>query len=397
MDPNSHIGKDWLDIELSEIAETGSGGTPLRSKHSEYYNGSIPWVKSGELRDNVIFTTEENINEKALKESSSKLVPKDSILIALYGATVGNLAMLGIDAATNQAVCFIIPDKKVIQNRFVFYFLKTRVNDLMNQRVGGAQPNISQQIIKKIKIPLPSLSEQKKIVEILEQADELKRLKKEAQEKSEKILTALFYKMFGDPVKNEKGWKIDKLKNLIKINYGESLSSEERINGKYAVFGSNGIVGYHNEYLIGEQAIIVGRKGSAGSINLIDEPSYPIDTTFYILKSESFVLNFLYYLLKLVNLKKLSIVTGVPGINREDIYNEKVIIPSINLQKRFSEIFIEVTKLQKDVEINNTRINKILNILLHNAFSGELTKNWREENKRLIDQELRERQKKYGF
>ncbi len=97
----------WVIRKISDIAETSSGGTPSRDK-KEYFIGSIPWVKSGELKDNTIYDTEEKITEKGLQNSSAKLFPKGTLLIALYGATVGKTGILGMDATTNQAVCAIL-------------------------------------------------------------------------------------------------------------------------------------------------------------------------------------------------------------------------------------------------------------------------------------------------
>lgn len=101
-------GWEWK--KISDIATTTSGGTPSR-KNSEYFTGHINWFKSGELGDSEIFNSEEKITEEAIKKSSAKIFPKDTLLIAMYGATVGKLGILGIDAATNQAVCAIFPKK----------------------------------------------------------------------------------------------------------------------------------------------------------------------------------------------------------------------------------------------------------------------------------------------
>lgn len=191
---------NWKKVKLSDVANTGSGGTPSRTNIDRYFGGNIPWVKSGELKSNLILNTEEYINDLAIRESSAKVIPKDSILVALYGATVGNTAILGVDAATNQAVCYIVPKMNHVLNKYIFYLLKSRLNELLSMRVGGAQPNISQQVIKDISFFLPSISEQEQIVEILDKANEIKMKKIKAIEKSEKIITSLFYKMFGDPI-----------------------------------------------------------------------------------------------------------------------------------------------------------------------------------------------------
>ena len=100
----------WPLLQVGDFCKTGSGGTPSREKEQIYYGGSIPWVKSGELREAEVCRAEESITDLALIESSAKLVPKGAVLVAMYGATVGRVGILGIEAATNQAICHVIPD-----------------------------------------------------------------------------------------------------------------------------------------------------------------------------------------------------------------------------------------------------------------------------------------------
>lgn len=157
----------WISPMLGEVCQTTSGGTPSR-KNPSFYEGNIPWVKSGELNYNIIFETEEHISEEAIKTSSAKVFPKDTLLIALYGATIGKLAFLGVDAATNQAVCAIFKNK-IFESKFLYYFLFHRRQDLIKEAIGGAQPNISQTILKNLEVPICPLPEQRAIVSKIEQ------------------------------------------------------------------------------------------------------------------------------------------------------------------------------------------------------------------------------------
>ncbi|WP_161629762.1 MULTISPECIES: restriction endonuclease subunit S [Rhodonellum] len=154
-------------MKLGEVLKTTSGGTPSRS-NSNYYTGSIPWVKSGELNQNTILETEEHISEEAVKNSSAKIFPKGTLLIALYGATIGKLAFLGINAATNQAVCGIFKNEG-IESKFLYYFLFHNRRKLVEKGAGGAQPNISQTILKNLPIVIAPLPEQRAIVARIEE------------------------------------------------------------------------------------------------------------------------------------------------------------------------------------------------------------------------------------
>jgi type I restriction enzyme S subunit len=162
-----NIPNKWAYARLGDICKTTSGGTPSR-KNSSYFLGNIPWLKSGELENNIIINTEESITEEALNNSSAKIIPDGTLLLALYGATVGRLGILGIDAAINQAICAIFTSEK-LDNKYLFWYLFSYRNELLNDRVGGAQPNISQQIVNDIIIPLPPLAEQHRIVAKIEE------------------------------------------------------------------------------------------------------------------------------------------------------------------------------------------------------------------------------------
>lgn len=159
----------WEREALGQICSTSSGGTPNRKNKSFYVNGVIPWVKSGELRNNTIYFSEELITEEALENSSAKVFPKGTLLIAMYGATIGKLAFLGIDAATNQAVCGIFKNSKVILKYLYFYLLFQRPN-LIKRGIGDAQPNISQTILKQLYVSYPAeIREQERIVARIEE------------------------------------------------------------------------------------------------------------------------------------------------------------------------------------------------------------------------------------
>jgi type I restriction enzyme S subunit len=179
--PIGKIPKIWQVVRIGDVAETSSGGTPSRSK-KEYFNGEFPWVKSGELKDNTLYAIEETISKEGLQNSAAKIFPKGTLLIALYGATVGKTGILGIDATTNQAVCAILPKGDVINPEFLKYFIISRREKLIAVSAGGAQPNISQEIIRSTYFPLPQPKEQHEIAEILSTLD--KKLEVERAEKA---------------------------------------------------------------------------------------------------------------------------------------------------------------------------------------------------------------------
>ena len=157
--------------KIGEIFETSSGGTPS-SRNTEYYQGGdIPWINSGEVSKRKIFKADKYITELGLKNSSAKLFPKDTVLLAMYGATAGKVALLNIEATTNQALCAFLPTKEVLPY-FLLLHLETMYQTLLDMRTGVARDNLSQEKIKNIKIPVPPLEEQNKLIAVVEKLEE---------------------------------------------------------------------------------------------------------------------------------------------------------------------------------------------------------------------------------
>jgi type I restriction enzyme S subunit len=150
----------WELKKISEVAQTGAGGTPLKSHKDYYENGNIPWLRSGEVCKKEITSCEIYITRKGLDNSSARFFPPDTVLVAMYGATAAQVGILKFEASTNQAVCGILPNKQSIPE-YLYYCLLSKRDELVSQAVGGAQPNISQIKIKETQIPLPNLIEQK--------------------------------------------------------------------------------------------------------------------------------------------------------------------------------------------------------------------------------------------
>ena len=162
------IPENWRWTKLGLIGDWGAGATPDRGKAEYYKNGTIPWIKTGELNDGIVTTAEEYITELAFEKCSLRMNKKDDVLIAMYGATIGKVAIAGFDLTTNQACCACTPYNGIF-NYYLFYFLKANKPDFVKQSAGGAQPNISRTKIVDTLFPLPPIEEQQRIVEKLNQ------------------------------------------------------------------------------------------------------------------------------------------------------------------------------------------------------------------------------------
>jgi type I restriction enzyme S subunit len=149
----------------------GSGGTPLTSKREYYNGGTIPWLQSGEVAQGEVRTATNFITQAGFENSAARIFPRDTVLVAMYGATAGQVGILRFEASTNQAICGILPNEK-LHPKFLYYALLSKKSELISKAVGNAQPNISQVKIKNTCVPVPPLAEQKRIVAILDEAFE---------------------------------------------------------------------------------------------------------------------------------------------------------------------------------------------------------------------------------
>lgn len=228
----------WVWQKIGDVCKTTSGGTPSR-RQPEYFQGAIPWVKSGELPDDLVTEVEEYITEEAVHNSSAKIFPKGTLLMAMYGATVGKLGILEVDAATNQAVCAIFqPD--YIERNFLFWYLKSIRGQLLEISFGGAQPNISQTVIKNTLFPVPypdeperSLAEQRRIVArieaLLAEVREMRKLHDEITADANKLMEVILREVFPhSPYDVQPGWSWVQLSALGKVAGGGTPRKSEK-------------------------------------------------------------------------------------------------------------------------------------------------------------------------
>lgn len=183
---------------INELCKTTSGGTPSRSR-PDFFEGNIPWIKSGELEDGFIHRAEELITEDAVATSNAKIFPKGTLVVALYGATVGKTGVLEIDAATNQAVCAVFPQKEIVRD-YLWWFLRSKRPDFLKSSFGGAQPNISQKVIRETELPVPPLEEQRRLVAYLDglqaQVSQLRHYQEETQKELDALMPSILDKAF---------------------------------------------------------------------------------------------------------------------------------------------------------------------------------------------------------
>ena len=221
--------------KLGEICQVLTGGTPSRTK-LEYFGGGIPWVKITDMLQGIVISTDESLTDAGITNSSAKLMPFGTVLISIF-ATIGRTAVLGIEAATNQAIAGVVPkDKAQLDSQYLRYFLDSQHGELNRVARGVAQPNINQAILKNLDVPLPPLAEQARIVDILSRAEGIVRLRREAEKKAAELIPALFLDMFGDPATNPKGWPIRKVSDFVsKFEGGKNIQAGSENGSPYRI------------------------------------------------------------------------------------------------------------------------------------------------------------------
>lgn len=236
-------------LKIEEVCKkVTSGGTP-NTRKPEYYGGNIPWLKTQEVDFNRIYNTDTFITEEGLKNSSAKWIPSNSVIIAMYGATAGRIAINKIPLTTNQACCNLVIDEEKADYRFIYYNLLSRFDSIANMAIGGAQQNLNAGMIKELPIDLPDLPTQKAIAEILSSLDDKIELNNQINQNLEALAQALFKQWFvdfefpnenGEPYKSlggkmidselgeiPKGWRVEKFGNISDLKGGGTPSTKE--------------------------------------------------------------------------------------------------------------------------------------------------------------------------
>jgi type I restriction enzyme, S subunit len=380
----SELPKGWTAMPLGNIGQWGSGGTP-KSKEPSFYDGDIPWIRSGDLPDGPIEVHEITISEKGLKSSAAKWVREDAVMIAMYGATIGRLGITTYPVTTNQAVAFCIPNPKLGDAKFIFWLLRSMRETLVALGQGGAQPNISQEILKKQIALIPPLPEQRRIVAKLDNLtgrtararEELGRIPRLIKKYRESLITsALSGAWTGDGAKG--GWTDCKAKELFTWSSGKFLPKSKQANGRIPVYGGNGINGTHDRALVDLPTIVVGRVGAqCGNVYLTGGPAWITDNAIFAQTiSERVDPRFALLVLRHSNLNAQSGGTGQPYVNQDNLNDVEFCLPSLREQhsilKRIEAAFAWLDRVATEHANASRLLPKLDQAILAKAFRGEL-------------------------
>lgn len=413
------IPDNWCWTTLEYAAKWGSGGTPSR-KVSDYYLGDIPWIKTGELDNDFVYETEEHISEAAIRNSSAKLYPVNTVMIAMYGATIGKVGIMGVKATTNQACANAVCGKNIYY-KYLFYYAISQKDSFISKGKGGAQPNISQEVIKKHEFPLPPLPEQHRIVERIEslfsKLDEAKEKAQEVIDSFEIRKAAILHKAFSGELtakwREENGVGIESWENRSisdichSLKYGTSKKSKTQ--GSVIVIRMGNLqqgeidwsdLAYTDDkediekYRLYPGDVLFNRTNSAVLVGKtsIYRGEFPAIYAGYLIKldykHDEIIGDYLNYALNTPAAKEYCNNVKTDGVNQSNINAKKIgafVIPvaSINEQQVIVEIISSLLKKENEskqaAEVVIDQIDTMKKAILARAFRGELGTNDLEE------------------
>lgn len=342
-------GIEWKTIQ--DICKNiTSGGTPLTSK-SEYYGGDIPWLRTQEVDWVDIYDTDIKITNEGVKNSSTKLIPINCVIVAMYGATAAKVAINKIPLTTNQACCNLQIDEDQANYRYVFYWLYNEYRNLRSLGE-GSQSNINGQKIKNYSIPIPPLPIQQEIVNILDKFTQL-----EAELEAELEARRTQYEYYRNELLNFEGKEVEwkKLGEVSKILRGTAITEKETIPGEFPVVANAPNPTYfHGKSNRSGETIVIARSGAySGLVSYWNKPFFLTDAFSIHPDNNLFKTKFVYFFLK-NDQKKIHLMkkgSGVPHVRANDFESYSIPIPSLDEQNRIVEILDKFEKLVNDISV----------------------------------------------
>ena len=361
------IPEDWEVVKLGKIATVETGKTPLRSNKQFWDNGTINWATTTEVNETYIVSTNEKITNQAVAELKMKILPINTILLAMYGQgkTRGKVALLRIESTINQAFASIKPNKNYSTN-FVFNYLDKSYEKIRDLSHGSNQDNLNLDIVKALQVPLPPLKEQEKIAEILTTWDEAITKQTELLEAKELLKIALMQKLLSGEVRFDgfsDKWEEVKIKDIFEITRGyvlavTEMSQEQTAEYKYPVYSSqtknNGLTGYYKDYLF-ENCITWTTDGAnAGDVNLRKGKFYCTNVCGVLKSDKGYANQCIAEILNLVTKNYVSYV-GNPKLMNNTMGGIKIKIPkSLPEQQKIAEVLSladdEINLLKNELE-----------------------------------------------
>ncbi|MGC9394643.1 MAG: restriction endonuclease subunit S [Anaerolineae bacterium] len=385
------MNSTWLTRKIAELPIDIIDGDRSKRypKRSEFQDSGIPFLNSTNIDNGRLDLGQLNFisPEKYAQIKKGRLRPMDIIMTTR--GSIGKVVLFNDPQYTqgliNAQMLVIRADGEVIDQEFLFFYLCSDIFQKLvsNFASGSAQPQIPIRDLQDIPVVYPSLPTQRKIAAILSAYDDLienntRRIA--LLERMAQLLYREWFVRFRFPGHASvrmvasalgeipEGWEVVKLGDVIELAYGKGLRRKDRIQGAYPVYGSSGIIDYHNEPLVEGPGIIVGRKGNVGSVFWSDAGFYPIDTVFYVVTNVN--LRYVFYNLQAQNF--LSTDTAVPGLSRNQAYLQPFLLPEEAMMQKFEYFVKPIFDQAHNLTERNEVLRRTRDLLLPRLISGEV-------------------------
>ncbi|CAB4781558.1 unannotated protein [freshwater metagenome] len=368
----------WVIKQLDEVCtKFGAGPFGSNMKISTFVDAGIPVVSGNHMTELELVEESFNyITEDHANRMQSSIVQRNDVVITKAG-TIGQVSLIPENSRFLKYVLssrqlFARPNVGYVVPKYLAIYLKYgrgQAQILSNVNRTGV-PSLSQAVsfIKNVRIELPPLPEQKRIVDLISSVDSYIEALQKQLESAKKSRNAVLYELL---TAEGGGWVETTLGKLLTLEYGKPLTDENRDGKGFPVFASAGVVGMHSEPLVSKSpVIVVGRKGTAGAVYWSETPCFVIDTAYYVKPLSDLDLRFLYLLLTFIDLKSVTAQTGVPGLNRDRAYSLKCNVPPISKQLEVVKI---ITQLDDFIDSTQGTINRSQDLrsgLLSDLLSG---------------------------
>lgn len=375
----TQLPNSWQLLTLGDVAHWTSGGTPS-SKNSDYYDGDIPWVCIGDLNEGSVLETAKRITKAGLDSSSAKVMPKGTIMLAMYATSIGDTGIMETSMATNQAIACGVPNPEIIAGKYLLYYLQSQKHEFFAAGRGGAQPNINQGIVKGWPIPVPSIDEQNKIVELLE--DHLSRLDAALADvnQGQKKIRQFRRSFLQDTFIEREGTRDCSLGDVVEIKTGKIDANKAVPDGKYPFFTCAREISRIDDAPFDGKVVLVAGNGDL-NVKYYEGKFNAYQRT-YILKSKNEEILFPKYLFwfmehYIFELRTLAIGTTIKYIKLGNLMDAIMSLPANDIQK---QMVLEIERSLSFVDNSEETFTNLIResrslrrAILNSAFLGELT------------------------
>ena len=375
----------WEPYRLDELGSVSRGRSRHRPRDATHlYGGPYPFVQTGDVKHAGLYVTTYSQTYSAAGLEQSKLWPAGTLCITI-AANIADTAILGFDACFPDSVIGFVANEEKADARFLKYLFDATVQRLAQQFSQGAtQDNLSQAKLLSIPLLVPAVGEQRRLADVLAAYDDLIDNNRRRIKRLEDSVRLMFDEWFvrlrfpghqsttsADSLPS--GWSRLPLDEALILQRGFDLPSQDREAGDIPIYGSTGIVGFHNKAKVSGPGIVTGRSGTLGEVHFVAGDFWPLNTALWVKEFKRVTPLFALHLLRGMNLGQYNGGVSVPTLDRKVVHKAEIVLPPVALMARFDEVAKDVRQQIETLATMNEKLRTARDLLLPRLMSGELT------------------------